>query len=130
LIECKLVHMFIHCNLWLVSLLNADSLSVSFFVWLNCDHFLLRETTIYTNRSNYLHRIWNYNCYKRTTDIYSIWISNICSLEISVAWPYPKQTAFRYILPVEPKHVSWAFPASPTSIKCMRIKEHHSFLRA
>ena len=46
MIECKLVHMFIHCNLWLVSLLNAESLSVSFlYDWIvttfSCEKLLL-----------------------------------------------------------------------------------------
>lgn len=34
-------------HLWLVSLLNADSLSVK-FMYVNCDPYFLRETTIYT----------------------------------------------------------------------------------
>ena len=91
MIECKLVHMFIHCNLWLVSLLNADSLSVSFLYDWIVTTFPCEKLLFILIENNYLHRIWTYNCYKRTTDIHSIWISNMCFLGISVAWPYRNQ---------------------------------------
>jgi hypothetical protein len=85
LIESKLVHMFIHCNSWLVSLFHADNLSVNFvYDWIvspfPCEKllFILIEITTYF-------WIWNYNCYKRTVSIYSIWISNMCICHLTLS---------------------------------------------
>ena len=115
LIDCKLVHMFIHCNLWLVYLLNADSLSVSLlYDWIVTTFryeklmFILIEITTYI-------KIWNYNSWKRTTNIYLIWNSSNCPEEISVAWPYPQTNrSSMFSCFIELKSTLRVFLASPT----------------
>jgi len=89
--------MFIHCNLWLVYLSNANSLSLSFFYDCIVTYFPYEKLLFILIEITTNIMIWNYNCLKMDVrylfdlKFKQLFLRNICCLTLST-----NRTALRY----------------------------------